>query len=92
MDILLNKSLDAAVLAAVTTILDTAVAEHPDSFDRVEDEPHVIDHYGFHNETRSCVVLSRMDAPMARFYRLRILPDALHPVFERLRNLIVSTI
>ena len=77
--ILINP--DEPIFAEVESILERAVAEHSDHFDKVVNEPRIVDHFGYHNDMLSATVLSA--EWKSRHHRLTIRPG-LHPVFDEL--------
>lgn len=87
--ILLHVDSDARLLEQVAGILEQAVVTHPDSFDKVKDEPGTVDHYGFHTPTLSATVLVK--EPWGTFYRLTIRPGE-HEVFDHLAALITDAL
>lgn len=85
--VLLHPQQDERLLDVVTGILERAVEMHPDSFDRVKDQPSIEDHYGYHTPILSATVLVK--EPWGAFYRLTIRKGA-HPVFDHLSALIAE--
>ena len=79
---LIHPARDAAKYEAIVLALNNAVANYPDTFDHVLDGPSMEDHYGYHDDLRSSVVLASECAP-STYMRLTIRPG-LHPVFDEL--------
>lgn len=84
--VLIHPNTDRDLLAQATAILEQAVIDHPDTFDHVAGVPATIDHYGYHDDMRSSVVLGA-EAGISQYHRLTIRPG-LHPVFDQLGALI----
>lgn len=80
MRLLIHPHDDRALFQGVTRILDNAVVQDPEHWERVTDRPATIDHYGYHDDMRSCVVLSEEYG--SAYYRLTIrgIDDATHDV------------
>lgn len=78
MRLLIHPHNDRALLENVKRILDDAVTRDPDHWDHVTDRPAIVDHYGYHDDMRSCVVLS--EEYKSAYYRLTIrdIDDATH--------------
>lgn len=72
---------NSAEYAACVAILDRAIIDAPDHWEHVTGEPGRIDHYGYHDDVRSSVILS--EEYRMTYYRLTIRPG-LHPVMDAL--------
>lgn len=84
--VLIHPNTDRDLLAQATAILDRAVIDYPDTFDRIVSVPGTIDHHGYRDDMRSSVVLGA-EAGISQYHRLTIRPG-LHPVFDQLAALI----
>jgi len=88
--ILLHAVQDARLLEQVAGILETAVEVDPDHWDKVKDQPGIVDHYGHHTDTRSSTVLVK-ESWSPWYYRLTIRPGE-NAVYDNLAALIASTL
>lgn len=86
---LIHPMRDAAKYKAIVLALNNAAANYPDTFDHVLDGPSMEDHYGYHDDLRSSVVLTFECAP-STYVRLTIRPG-LHPVFDELLTIMVPS-
>ena len=84
---LLHPVQDYALFAKVLGILEDAVAECPDTFDKSMGQPSIIDNYGYHTSTLGATVL--VQEPFSRYYRLTIRKGE-HSVFDQLAELAVK--
>lgn len=89
LSIRLHLDYNSRLLETVVGCLESAIISYPDTFDRVQDKPNTVDHYGYHDNVRSAVLLSRDHN--SRFYTLRII-DVDHPVLNNIAHLIASTL
>ena len=80
--IIIHPQMDESLYAEVHEILRRAVAEHPETFDEQVAVSTIVDHFGYHDDMRSAVVLSAEHAS-SLYHRLTIRPG-LHPVFDEL--------
>lgn len=85
--ILLHVDQDERLLEQVVGILETAVERDWLAFDKVKDQPGIVDHYGYHTDMMSATVLVKEYG--TRFYRLTIRPGE-HQVFDLLAALIID--
>lgn len=84
---LIHRTDDVDTYRDVVRILNDAVRDYPDHFTLTVGEYGVIDHYGYHDNTLSSVVLSEEYG--MNFYRLFIRPG-LHPVFDVILSTVLS--
>ena len=71
--ILLHALDDERLLDQLVGVLEQAVVDDPEHWEKVKDEPGRIDHYGYHNDVLSAVVFSKEPEP-SLYYRLAIRP------------------
>lgn len=78
MRLLIHPDHDRALFESVTRILDGAVKRDSDHWEHVTNQPATIDHYGYRDNMRSCVVLS--EEYRSAYYRLTVrnIGDATH--------------
>lgn len=84
---LLHPEQDVVLFRKVLNILDDAVAEYPDAFDKAVDQPSIVDNYGYRTRTLGATVLAQES--FSSYYRLTIRKDE-HEVFDRLAALILE--
>lgn len=85
--LLIHPRNDGNLFETVAGVLESAVTRHPDTFDKVKDQPATVDHYGYHTDELSAVVLSQ--EYQSQFWRLTIRPGE-HPVFDNLAAIITE--
>ena len=85
--ILIHPGQDAWLYTALIEILDAAVVNDPEHYSRVKDKPGVVDHYGYHDNLRSAVVLSNEYGFAYDRLTIREIKD---PVHEALRLLVAQ--
>lgn len=71
--ILLHPQQDERLLDQVVGVLEQAIVNDPEHWDKVKDEPGRVDHYGYRNDVLSAVVFSKEPEP-SLYYRLAIRP------------------
>lgn len=82
MRLLIHPHQDRELFENVTRILDEAVARDPEHWEHVTDQPATIDHYGYHDDTRSCVVLSEEYKSAYQRLTIRDINDATHDALK----------
>lgn len=87
MDLLINPQTESRLLEELVGVLESAVERYPDNFEKVKDMPSIIDHYGYHNDVMTQVILYKQ--PETRLYWLR-LPRYSHPVRDVLKAIILN--
>lgn len=85
--VLVHPVHDRALYLDVIEVLEAAVRDDPDHWDRIAGRASVIDHWGYHSDVLSSVVFA--EEPGALFYRLSIRPGE-HEVFDRLARLVIE--
>ena len=82
MRLLIHPDHDRTLFENVIRILDDAVKHDSDHWEHVTNQQATIDYYGYHDDMRSCVVLS--EEYRSAYYRLTIsnIDDATHSALK----------
>ena len=86
MRIIISRQTENYLLDLIAGTLESACDRHPSHFQRIKDQPDVIDHYAYSDNTRGTVVLSADTEPMATI----IIHPGRHVVFDEILALITE--
>lgn len=85
MRILIHPQQESILFEKVTEILDAAIIAEPDTFEHVTGKPAIVDHYGYHTDVVSSVILSQEYG--SAYFRLTI-KHGEHPVYDALQKVV----